>query len=76
VSLSYFAYPEAAKSAEMSPELAPVGPIYDADDYRSRFPDGRIGSNPSLASADAGRQLYRVAVEDVARDYGEFLQAP
>lgn len=76
VSLTYYAYPESVKSAEMSPELAPTGPIYDAEDYRSRFPDGRIGSNPSLASADAGRQLYLAAVEDVARDYGEFMKAP
>jgi creatinine amidohydrolase len=75
VSLTYFAYPHAVKSAEMSPKLAPAGPIYDADDYRSRFPDGRIGSDPSLASVDAGRQLYKAAVEDVARDYQEFLNA-
>lgn len=75
VSLTYFAYPEAVKSAEMSPKLAPTGPIYDADDYRSRFPDGRIGSDPTLASVEAGRQLYEAAVEDVARDYEEFLKA-
>lgn len=75
VSLTYFAYPDAVKSAAMSPKRAPTGPIYDADDYRGRFPDGRIGSDPSLASADAGRQLYEAAVGDVARDYEEFLKA-
>ena len=75
VSLTYFAYPDAVKSAEMSPKLAPTGPFYDADHYRSRFPDGRIGSDPSLASVDAGRQLYEAAVEEVARDYDEFLKA-
>ncbi len=75
VSLTYFAYPDAVKSAAMSPKLAPSGPIYDADDYRSRFPDGRIGSDPSLASVDAGRKLYEAAVKDVARDYKEFLKA-
>ena len=26
----------------------------DADDYRRNFPDGRIGSNPGLSSAEAG----------------------
>ncbi len=75
VSLTYFAYPDAVKSVEMAPKLAPTGPIYDADDYRSRFPDGRIGSDPSLASVDAGRQLYEAAVEDVTKDYEEFLKA-
>ncbi len=59
----------------MTPKLAPKGPIFDADDYRSRFPDGRIGSDPSLASVDAGRQLYEAAVEGVAKDYQEFLRS-
>lgn len=75
VSLTYFAYPEAVKSARMSPKLAPTGPIYDADDYRGRFPDGRIGSDPSLASVDAGKRLYEAAVKDIARDYEDFLEA-
>lgn len=73
VSLSYFAYPDAVKSAEMSPKVAPVGPILGAEDYRRRFPDGRIGSNPGLASREAGERLYRAAVADVAKDYEAFL---
>ncbi len=40
----------------MSPRIAPTGPILDADDYRRRFPDGRIGSDPSQASVAAGRK--------------------
>ena len=75
VSLTYFAYPEAVKNVSMSPRLAPNGPIYDADDYRGRFPDGRIGSDPSLSSIDAGRRLYEAAVVDVAADYQSFLNA-
>ena len=72
VSLTYYAYPDSVKQAAMSPTLAPNGPILDADDYRSRFPDGRIGSNPALASVEAGKRLYDAAVDDVARDYLEF----
>lgn len=75
VSLTWFAYPEAVKTASMSPRLAPRGPIYDADDYRGRFPDGRIGSDPSLSSIDAGKRLYEAAVEDVAAEYLDFLRA-
>lgn len=75
VSLTWFAYPESAKDVPMSPRLAPRGPIYDADDYRGRFPDGRIGSDPSLSSIDAGRRLYEAAVEDVAAEYLDFLTA-
>lgn len=73
VSLSWFAHPEAVKRAAMSPKIAPKGVIRDADDYRRQFPDGRIGSDPSLASVEAGRRLYEAAVEDVLEDYRAFL---
>ena len=53
VSVTQFAYPDAIKRKAM----APVGPkqrdFADADDYRRLFPDGRIGSDPTLVS-DAG----------------------
>lgn len=75
VSLTYFAYPDAVKSAPQSPRIAPSGPIYDADDYRRRFPDGRIGADSSLASIEAGEKLYEAAVSDIARDYQEFVDA-
>ncbi len=65
VSLSYFAYPESVKSARLEPARAPEGDIYDATDYRRQFPDGRIGSDPSLASVDAGERLYRTAVTEL-----------
>jgi creatinine amidohydrolase len=75
VSLSYFAYPDAVKSAEMSPKVAPKGEILDASDYRQRFPDGRIGSDPSLASIEAGAKLYKASIADVVEDYRRFLVA-
>ncbi len=75
VSLTYFAYPDAVKSAPQSPRLAPNGPILDADDYRRRFPDGRIGADSSLANIEAGEKLYEAALTDIARDYQDFLNA-
>lgn len=74
VSLSYFAYPNAVKTAEMSPKIAPKGEIFDAADYRRRFPDGRIGSDPSLASIEAGEKLYKAAVKDTLESYRSFLK--
>lgn len=74
VSLSWYAFPAAVKQAAMSPEVAPTGDFTDAADYRRQFPDGRIGSNPSLASVEAGERLYRAAVADVLEDYQAFLR--
>ncbi len=75
VSLTQYAYPESIKSAEMDPPIAPTGPIYDAADYRRRFPDGRIGSNPSLANPDAGKALFERALRGIVSDYTQFANA-
>ena len=73
VSLTYYVYPDEVKTVDMSPELAPNGTIRDADDYRKQFPDGRIGSNPALASVEAGERLFTACVAEVAEDYGRFV---
>lgn len=70
ISLGNYLYPDHVKSAELTPEIAPRGPIYDADDYRSRFPDGRIGSRPSLCSVADGKRIFDAAVSDITEDIG------
>ena len=75
VSLTQYAYPESTKSVEMHPRIAPTGPIYDAVDYRRRFPDGRIGSDPSLANPDAGKALFDTALRGISYDYMQFADA-
>lgn len=72
VSLTQYAYPHSIKRAEMDPPIAPNGPIYDAEDYRRRFPDGRIGSNPSLANPDAGEKLFKQALTGLEKDFARF----
>ena len=72
VSLTQFVYPQSIKSAKMNPLIAPTGPIYDATDYRRRFPDGRIGSNPSLANPEAGEKLFGKALEGLEKAYLDF----
>jgi len=75
VSLTQYAFPNSIKKARMSPDIAPSGPIYDSEDYRRRFADGRIGSNPMLSTPEAGKRIYDTAVAEVAETYRQFLGA-
>ncbi len=73
VSLTYAAYPDSVKNVPLSPEIAPRGGFSDAEDYRKRFPDGRIGSNPGLATIAHGEALLEAAVTDVVEDWQNFV---
>jgi creatinine amidohydrolase len=72
VSVTWFGYPEAAKQVAMAPKIAPTGPILDAEDFRRRFPDGRIGSDPGQASIAAGERLVGLAVRAVIEEFKQF----
>jgi creatinine amidohydrolase len=73
VSVTQYAYPDHIKRALLDPPLAPSSEFYDARDYRRRFPDGRIGSDPSLASPEHGRRLFETAVEAIGATYQAFV---
>lgn len=78
VSLTYYGFQKDAdrvKDAEMTPGRAGGGPIFDCDDYRRRFPDGRIGSDPRKATVEAGELLYNAAIEEIDRRYDDFVKA-
>jgi creatinine amidohydrolase len=74
ISLTQYAYPESIKRATFN-GVAPKGSgIFDAVDFRERYPDGRIGSDPSLSSPEHGEKLFQAAVDDVAADYRAFVE--
>lgn len=73
VSVTFYAHPEAIKSATMQPVGAKARDFADAEDYRRLFPDGRIGSDPSLARPEHGKRFVEAAVKDIAADYATFL---
>lgn len=75
ISLSFHAHPDAVKSAKMEPKVAPAGGFRDADDFRRSYPDGRIGSNSSLATREIGAELCEAAIEDVIENYTSFLRS-
>ena len=72
IAITQSAYPQSIKSATVAPRIAPTGPIRDALDYRARFPDGRIGSDPLLASPDKGAKLISAARAALLQDLSEF----
>jgi len=41
-------------------------------DFRARHPDGRMGSNPGLATPEAGEALVRAAVAGLIREIAAF----
>lgn len=75
VALTQFVYPEAIKQAKLSPAVASSGrSIYNAADFRKFYADGRMGSNPALATPAHGQQFYELAVEELSAGYRTFLQ--
>ncbi|WP_341733590.1 creatininase family protein [Microcoleus sp. EPA2] len=75
VALTQYLYPEAIKQAPLSEEVASGHKIYGATDFRRRFPDGRMGSNPALATPEHGQQFYELAVKELTNNYLEFLSS-
>lgn len=69
ISVIQYLFPKHIKyAAQMGPPSENRGPWSDADDYRAKFPDGRIGSHPYLASPEAGARLFEAAVEEIASE--------
>ena len=72
IAVTQAAYPDRIKQADYSPRIAPSGPIRDALDYRARFPDGRIGSDPAQASPEKGQKIIDLAVTALRADVAAF----
>lgn len=75
VALTQYVYPQSIKQAPLSEQVASQHKIYGADDFRRRYPDGRMGSNPALATPEHGQQFYELAVKELSNAYLEFLNA-
>jgi creatinine amidohydrolase len=57
----------------LSPAPADSG-IFSPEDFRQRYPDGRMGSDPTVATPEDGHRLYNLAVAAVGRQYTEFVR--
>jgi creatinine amidohydrolase/Fe(II)-dependent formamide hydrolase-like protein len=76
IAITQSAYPDSIKTAVCRPQFAPTGPIRDALDFRGRFPDGRMGSDPLQASPDKGARLIDSGAAALLRDLGDFAREP
>ncbi|AIG00798.1 creatininase [Pseudomonas fluorescens] len=63
IAITQWAYPDSIKTADYSPQIAPAGPIREAQDFRARHPDGRMGSDPALATPEKGGELVALAAK-------------
>ncbi len=75
VALTQYIYPDFIKTAPLGGEVSQGHKIFGAIDFRRRYPDGRMGSNPSLATPEHGQQFYERAVKELSKSYLEFLAA-
>jgi creatinine amidohydrolase len=75
IAVTQYIHPEAIKNAPLLAAVASGHTIYGAVDFRRRYPDGRMGSNPALATPEHGRRFYELAVKELSSSYLEFLNA-
>ncbi|NBB17541.1 creatininase family protein [Caulobacter sp. SLTY] len=74
IAVTQWAYPDAIKIAKYDPPVAPTGPIREAADFRKRFPDGRMGSDPAQATPEKGGALVKLAAEKLLKDVRAFSE--
>ena len=72
IAITQWAFPDAIKPADYTPQIAPSGPIRDALDFRARYPDGRMGSDPGQASPEKGGELVKLAAQSLVRQLDAF----
>ena len=72
IAVTQYAYPDRIKTAAYEPRIAPSGPIRDAQDFRRRYPDGRMGSDPAQATPEKGVRIVAKAVEGLLAEVRAF----
>lgn len=72
IAVTQWAYPECIKTADYSPQVANWGPIREAQDFRARHPDGRMGSDPGQATPQKGGQLVMMAAQGLVKAVDAF----
>ena len=74
IALTLYIEPTLQSKQRKLPKAAPAGPIYDFQDFRRRYPDGRMGSDPFLAKSSHGKILLDKAAIALTEDLSNFLK--
>ena len=72
IAVTQWAYPDDIKTANYAPQIAGSGPIREALDFRARHPDGRMGSDPLLATPEKGGELVALAAKGLVSELAAF----
>lgn len=75
IALTLHLEPSLLSKQRALPESYPAGPIHGPDDFRRRYPDGRMGSDPYLAQPLHGKNLLDHAASSLSDDLVNFLEA-
>jgi creatinine amidohydrolase len=75
VSVTQHLFPGHIKDVAMGPPEPFKARWTGAADYRAKFPDGRIASHPDLATPEAGKQVFDLAVKQIAEEVAAFGEA-
>ncbi|WP_055077352.1 creatininase family protein [Pseudanabaena sp. 'Roaring Creek'] len=73
IAVTMYLYPDSIKNAPLSQSVNKDSRIYSPEEFRQRYPDGRMGSNPALATVEHGKQLFELAVKELVSQYNDFL---
>jgi creatinine amidohydrolase/Fe(II)-dependent formamide hydrolase-like protein len=72
IAVTQWAYPDSIKAANYAPQVAPTGPIREAADFRARYADGRMGSDPGQATPEKGGELVAAAAAALIDEVAAF----
>jgi len=71
-------YPRAVVDVPAMERFEPVAqPVaWSADDFRQRYPDGRVGSDPGLSSGTAGDRIFAAASRALVEVHRRLVEDP
>jgi creatinine amidohydrolase len=73
IALTQALFPQTADHRVLEPQVASSSAFHDWRDYQRRHPDGRMGSDPSLARPEHGSELIELAAQGIANAYSAFV---